>query len=352
MLMPGATLGGANGTLGDIDATRGGTVSPGFQHAGSLTAGQVSLGTQADFDASASAPLVATHAKLAGTLSTSDPKLVNLPPDKAVTIVLTSGGTSGQFSGGNRPLFGQIPFGAIYDGTHVTIVRLTGPHLEQLVEGAYIDLLHRVIDTSALQSVSQQLNVDFQQFVRNILSSSEYHTQVVQGMFETLFNRAADPSGLSTWVAFLAQGNSSLQLEAILMSSTEYLNDHGGTNAGFVAAVFLDGLGRGVDAAGNQTWGQALANGQSRAAVAANILMSAEGNQDIVDRVFTQYLQAPPSADELKQEMQTLQGSEETVLDVFNGVTVSRTFSSPGAPEDVIVDALNSPDYLNRTASG
>ena len=116
--------------------------------------------------------------------------------------------------------------------------------------------------------------------VRQIMGGSEYHTDVVQQLYSTYLHRAADPSGLSTYVSFLNQGGSIQQLRAILLGSDEYfLGVSGGSNEGFLAKLYQDVLGRAIDPSGLATYGQALANGASRTDVAAALLGSMESSQ-------------------------------------------------------------------------
>jgi hypothetical protein len=64
-----------------------------------------------------------------------------------------------------------------------------------------------------------------------------------------------------------------------------------GTNAGFLAALYGDVLGRPLDPAGAQVWGQLLSQGATPpAAVAAAVLGSAEAAQDQAAGLYGQYL--------------------------------------------------------------
>src|SRR5437868_7574843 len=60
------------------------------------------------------------------------------------------------------------------------------------------------------------------QVAQAFANSVEYRMDMVQGLYDTLLHRAADPTGLNTWTNFLAQGGTQLQLEAKLVGSDEY----------------------------------------------------------------------------------------------------------------------------------
>jgi len=88
--------------------------------------------------------------------------------------------------------------------------------------------------------------------VQDILHSQEYLTLEATHLYQNVFGRAPDAGGLASSVAMLAAGASSTELEAILLGSAEYYGAAGGTNAGFVSAVYQTALGRKADAPGAQ----------------------------------------------------------------------------------------------------
>src|SRR5207253_792844 len=122
-------------------------------------------------------------------------------------------------------------------------------------------------------------------------NSLEYRTLVVQGLYGRLLGRPADPAGLNNWVNFLNQGGTADQLEAILIGSAEYFNGRGGGTAnGFLQALYDDVLQRPIDISGSKTWGTALTNGLSPAAVATAILASQESDQMKIEELYGQIL--------------------------------------------------------------
>jgi hypothetical protein len=123
-----------------------------------------------------------------------------------------------------------------------------------------------------------------------------------------VLGRAADPTGLSGWSNFLAQGGTAKQLEAFLLGSDEYFSGRGGgTNSSFLNSVYGDVLGRSVDASGSQTWNQALAAGISRTAVAAAILGSLESDTDEVQALYVKILRRPADSSGLNSFTNALQ---------------------------------------------
>jgi sugar lactone lactonase YvrE len=156
----------------------------------------------------------------------------------------------------------------------------------------YADLFRRALDPSGLASWSTLLNqgVSRTQVVLLIEASLEYRTDVVDALYAQLLHRPADASGLSAFTAFLGNGGTALQVEAAILGSLEYFQLHGGTNDGFLTAVYQDVLNRSPDPTGAQSWGLALAGGSTRETVVQAILASLESDADQVQSLFREFL--------------------------------------------------------------
>jgi uncharacterized delta-60 repeat protein len=162
----------------------------------------------------------------------------------------------------------------------------------------YLDLLQRSPDPNGLTFWAGMLDQGMARtdVVARIEGSGEYRALVVQGMYGHLLGRAADPAGLNGWVNFLNQGNTAEQLQAAILGSDEYFSRHGGNNSSFLQALYIDVLQRAIDSSGAQTWGQALANGLSRNAVAAAVLASPESDGLEVASLYHQFLRRDPDS--------------------------------------------------------
>ena len=125
-------------------------------------------------------------------------------------------------------------------------------------------------------------------------TSNEYYTDEVQAAYQQFLHRAADPTGLSAAVNFLAAGGTIEQVDAVLIGSPEYYqNLAGGTSAGFAAALYQDALGRPVDSGAAQSVEQFLAQGGTRSQAAANILASNEYRTDLVQSYYMRFFGRP-----------------------------------------------------------
>jgi hypothetical protein len=79
-------------------------------------------------------------------------------------------------------------------------------------------------------------------------------------------------------------GGTTEQVESLIAGSAEYFQVRGGgTDLGFLQALYQDALNRAIDPAGQMTFSQALAKGATRAQVAAAVFTSLEFRQDLVE---------------------------------------------------------------------
>src|SRR5205823_2438641 len=105
-----------------------------------------------------------------------------------------------------------------------------------------------------------------------IEASVEGRQQLVNDLYLRLLRRPADSVGLANWTAFLGDGHTTTDLEAQLLASSEYFQTRGGgTNQGWITAVYQDVLGRTPDSGGLAGWTQALSGGATLQQVARDI---------------------------------------------------------------------------------
>ncbi|HQU42051.1 MAG TPA: DUF4214 domain-containing protein, partial [Pirellulales bacterium] len=110
-------------------------------------------------------------------------------------------------------------------------------------------------------------------------------------------HRAADPQALDYFGTLLKTGLSVEQLDEDLVSSGEYFSSRGGgTNDGFLDALYQDALGRTPDPGGLSTFEAMLAAGASRAQVADVVFGSTEYQQDLVENMYETLLDRPADA--------------------------------------------------------
>jgi glucose/arabinose dehydrogenase len=161
------------------------------------------------------------------------------------------------------------------------------------VTGLYRDLLGRAPDAAGLSFWTGQINAGVSRFQVALWfeASTEYRVIQVQGLYQRYLHRAADSGGLANAVAFLQAGATVERVAAALAGSPEYYQVRGGgTNDGFVSALYQDALGRTPDPSGRAFFDQQLANNVSTAAVTTDLLVSAEYDADVVEQDYALFL--------------------------------------------------------------
>jgi uncharacterized delta-60 repeat protein len=164
---------------------------------------------------------------------------------------------------------------------------------QRFVGQVYLDLLGRPVDGNGLAQWSAMLDqgASRMQVVQQIQASQEFLTGEVTSLYAQYLHRSVDPTGLNGFLSFLRSGGTIEQLVSILVSSPEFRQGQGGgTNDGFLTALYQDALDRAVDSVGRSSWDQAFANGASSVQVAGAILASTEYRQDVVEQGYGLYL--------------------------------------------------------------
>jgi uncharacterized protein (TIGR03118 family) len=164
---------------------------------------------------------------------------------------------------------------------------------EHFVAQTYLDVLQRPADPVGLGFWTGMLaqGNSRAQVVQGIEGSLEYRSKVVQNLYSTYLKRRVDPAGLNAFTNFLAAGGTVEQVEEMLTASPEYFQSRGGgTNDGFLTALYQDALQRPVDSTGQNVFGQLLNNGGTRAQVATAIFTSDEFRQDLVQSFYQRFL--------------------------------------------------------------
>src|SRR5438552_13233625 len=162
------------------------------------------------------------------------------------------------------------------------------------VNRVYQDLLHRPADPTALSSLTAALvqgTISRATVVVAVENSAEFRINEVEALYSLLLHRSADASGLNSFTAFLAAGASPEQAGAAIAGSPEYFATRsGGTNDGFLDALYGALLHRTADPGGRATFDFALAAGATRTQVATVIYASMEYRQDLVQSFYVQFL--------------------------------------------------------------
>ncbi|MBX6313532.1 MAG: S8 family serine peptidase [Isosphaeraceae bacterium] len=117
-------------------------------------------------------------------------------------------------------------------------------------------------------------------------------------------------------------------VQARLFASDEYFLRHGGTNAGFVAGLYHDLLGRDLDPLGASVWIGKLASGESRMQVVQAIQASPEALRTKVARWFQGILGWTSSIDEIKSIPTIIAWSNELAAGARDDAIQARIYAS------------------------
>ncbi len=125
------------------------------------------------------------------------------------------------------------------------------------------------------------------------INSVERRSREIDNFYRAYLGRGVDPSGLQFWLQVWAANNGPEPVQAGLLGSMEYfINRGGGTNAGFVQALYNDVLGRSAGPSEVAFWVNTLAT-RSRAEVAMGFLVSDEYRLKVISNMYITFLRRP-----------------------------------------------------------
>jgi hypothetical protein len=169
---------------------------------------------------------------------------------------------------------------------------------ERFVTRAYQDLAGRSVDPAGLQYwlASLKRGASRTQVALGIMRTPEYRSNHAQNLYRAHLGRPADGIALDALAAMLQQGMTTEQVESAILASPTYFSERGGgSNDGFLAALFQDVLGRPVDPGSRAQFAQQLASGASRSSVAEAVLKSPESGRRWINALYDQLLHHAPS---------------------------------------------------------
>lgn len=242
------------------------------------------------------------------------------------TLALAGTAAAGFGAGANvRAVEGQQFSGTV--ATYTSTVTAS----QRFIGQAYLDLLGRTPSPAELWSFYTFLanGGTRAQVAQALLASDEYRGRLAGSVYQAYLRRPASATELAASVALLKSGASGEQLRAQVLGSDEYLAAQGGGSVhGFLNALYLDVLGRGIDPAAEAFFTQELAQSATREQVALDVLTSLEARQDLVGSFYQRFLHRAPSAQELQAAVAVL--------------------SNGGTDEDVIAALVGSAEYFQN----
>ena len=152
----------------------------------------------------------------------------------------------------------------------------------------------------------------------------------VDGYYQSFLNRTGDDAGRAFWISQLASGVDESAIVQGFLSSPEYTQAHAG-NAGFVAGLYQDILGRSAAAGEQGYWLGRLAAGATHAEIAGWFLQSSEAVNQVVDSLYTAYLQRKSDAGGLAYWTQQLQSTNASLGQTAQAFLASAEFRGEAA---------------------
>ena len=172
-------------------------------------------------------------------------------------------------------------------------------HNQTFVNHVYLDVLARPADAGGLAYWTSQLDQGRPRgdVAFDLVHSNEYYANIIiTPAYVNYLLRSPDAAGLALWTDLMKNhGLTDERLEANFIASNEfYLVRGGGTNAGWVDALYMAFLGRPADDAGKAFWLQQLALGESRSDIAYGFATSIERERERITQDYQHYLGRTP----------------------------------------------------------
>ncbi|HLJ97755.1 MAG TPA: DUF4214 domain-containing protein [Gemmataceae bacterium] len=152
--------------------------------------------------------------------------------------------------------------------------------------------------------------------VSTILHSDEYRVLLINTFFNHYLHRPASAGDVNAWLGLLQRGMTDEAFLSAVVASDEYFNNHGGTNASWLTAIYSDLLNRPLDPGGQTFFLGQLQNGVSRSQVVQILATSTEYRTDLIQADFQKYLGRPASAADVAIYLGALQSgaSDEGII--------------------------------------
>ena len=161
------------------------------------------------------------------------------------------------------------------------------------LEASFSDLLDRVPDAASSNYFFAPLNSGAEtaeEVAAAMLGGQESAQDRVTEWYWQFLGRAPDPDSFIYFSYLLSQGTPFETVISEILGSSEYFADHGSTDTGFLDGLFEDVLNRAADPSGLSFYLNLLNNGASRQAVALDLMDSSEGLMDEVQNAYQKYL--------------------------------------------------------------
>ncbi len=137
---------------------------------------------------------------------------------------------------------------------------------------------------------------------RELVAGDHFAGVLVDDLYRSALDRAADPSGRRYWVATMADGLRYEHLGTLFFGSPEYYRRAGGTDQTFVTSLYRNILDRQPDAGGMQYWLSQLGNDRATSADVANAFFrSVESRRNRSREMYQRVILGQPNSAEVER---------------------------------------------------
>lgn len=181
------------------------------------------------------------------------------------------------------PLFGNFDPPVVPAGTSVVG--------HTWIDTLYGDVLGRDPSLSEINYWSGQIarGVSYLQIAQSFMVSDERRGGIVDSLYRQYIGRAADQAGLRYWIGMWSATGGPEHVQAGIIGSNEYYRQAGGTDGGWVSALYRNILGRDVDQDGLDYWTQYIQT-HSKQSVVLGFVTSDEYRLGMIKGWYQQYL--------------------------------------------------------------
>jgi hypothetical protein len=160
--------------------------------------------------------------------------------------------------------------------------------IESYITRVYQDLFHRSVDPSGLQTWTTKLATGTPRIAvaDAITSSAEYRSGLITDSYWTYLGRAPEAAGLQDWLRAMSSGLTIQGMEAGFLASPEYYLRASSSDSVWVQALYSDVLNRAAAQSEVDGWVQVLRAGGDRGQVAIGFLLSTEHLTTVVDGYY------------------------------------------------------------------
>lgn len=203
--------------------------------------------------------------------------------------------------------------------------------VQSYIKRVYQHLFQRGVDPTGLQTWTTRLLQGTPRIAvaNGITYSREYRSRLITGSYRTYLGRGPDPTGLENWLRAMDRGLTIQDMEAGFLASQEYYGKAGGTDAGWVRKLYQHVLGRNAASSEVAHWVNRLAAGATRDDVAKGFLYSTEHLTTVIDGYYVQLLGRHIDARGKATWVSNIQGGRR-VEEVIGGIIASDEYFNKG----------------------